>query len=139
MEIEYINKKHALLNFFSGVLKGCDIKNYEIFITTPFGTLSGTPDFRISDSIDDNLKFDNYLFNHNLVLSAYTNTIEKRLVKLANNPKISIEDEVFFPLISSDDVIVFNNVTLNSNGKTFHLPSFTLFTENILGISYIKK
>lgn len=138
MKIEHFNLKYSLLNFYSGVLKNYDTKDYDILITTTFGTLIGTPDFKFPEFSDETLKFDHYFYNHNLLLVSYTNLIEEKLIELNKNSKVPIEDEVFFSTIN-DEVVVLKNVTLNSNGKIFHLPSFTLFTESILGISYIEK
>lgn len=44
---------------------------------------------------------------------------------------------MFFPLIKDDEYIVVNDAVVYSNGTTFEVPSFTLFSDSILGISFI--
>ncbi|MCI7224387.1 MULTISPECIES: hypothetical protein [Fusobacterium] len=159
-----VKKIFSILFYYSFILKKYKVnKEFELFITTPFGALSGTLSFDGLSSELTNFSFNDFLNNNNLVLNTFfENILKERKQDLENcthaknkideikdiDEKIKYishfleENEALYEELKTEfkqeETVVFNDVTLYYPTK-IKLPSFTIFTKNILGISFIKK
>ncbi|MFR9019244.1 MAG: hypothetical protein ACLVH8_06035 [Fusobacterium sp.] len=135
MTFNYFHKKYALLFFYTNQLKKAGIKNYKVLITTPFGAVKGIPDFTIPTS--RKVDFFECVNNNNYLINNYLELAEQDHERIKNSKYIELDNECFFPLIKDDEYIVINDAVVYSNGTTFEVPSFTLFSDSILGISFV--
>lgn len=135
MTFNYFYKKYALLFFYTNQLKKADVKNYKVLITTPFGAVKGIPDFTIP--ISRKVDFFECMNNNNYLINNYLKLAEQDHERIKNSKYIELDGERFLPLIKDDEYIVINNAVVYSNGSTFEVPSFTLFSDSILGISFV--
>lgn len=140
-----MNKKDKELPINLGLLWHYSQKvgnSYKVLVTTPFGVLIGTPIFDTNLKLtetDKNFTISEACNNNQLLLQSYTDFIEEELQRRKKEISNGNKAIALLPLFESMgyfDAIAFKNVTLHSQGFTFELPSFTLFPEHILGISF---
>lgn len=114
--------------------------SHNLLIATPFGIITGEP--ILQESTDDckSPKTPKELAeNHFFLISKYDDFIFAPMIAFEQG-KISKDDFILRPPIDLySDVLILKDATLDSQGKTYHLPSITIFVESILGISFIPK
>ncbi len=130
MKIEHFNLKFSILFFYTNRLKESKYENCKVLITTPFGFVKGIPDFNIPTYLSHN-DFLECVCNNNFLIRDYmiASTQENELAKQ------STEDDICRPALKGDELVVIKDATIYSNGNTLQVDSFTLFIDEISGIS----
>lgn len=143
-----ISKKLALVKFYYDTLAKYDEYDindnfsYEIAILTPTGIISGKPTFHVYTKNTQDFRLIDFICDHNLILNDYNYSIEENYEKHIEKLKRRLVDEDAFlhcePL-EIGDTLVLRNATIHCGNKPIKVESITIFTENILGISFFKK
>lgn len=143
-----ISKKLALVKFYYETLQKYDDYNvndnlsYDIAVLTQSGLISGKPSFSLHTEDTKNLRLAHFICDHNLIMTDYLNFLEKDLekkLKQLEAKEISRDEFLLYEPLETDDTLVLKNVTIHNGNNSIKLESITIFSENILGISFIKK
>ena len=143
-----ISKKLALVKFYYETLEKYDgydeddNLSYDIAVLTQSGLISGKPSFSLHTENTENLRLAHFIGNHNLIMTDYLNFLEKdfeKKFKLLEAKKISRDEFLLYEPLETDDTLVLKNATIHNGNQSIKLESITIFSENILGISFIKR
>ena len=143
-----ISKKLALVKFYYETLEKYDDYNvddnlsYDIAILTQSGLISGKPSFSLHTEDTKNLRLAHFICDHNLIMTDYLNFLEKDLekkLKQLEAKEISRDEFLLYEPLETDDTLVLKNVTIHNGNNSIKLESITIFSENVLGISFIKR
>ena len=143
-----ISKKLALVKFYYETLQKYDDYNvndnlsYDIAVLTQSGLISGKPSFSLHTEDTKNLRLAHFICDHNLIMTDYLNFLEKDLekkVKQLEAKEISRDEFLLYEPLETDDTLVLKNVTIHNGNNSIKLESITIFSEKILGISFIKR
>ena len=143
-----ISKKLALVKFYYETLQKYDDYNvndnlsYDIAVLTQSGLISGKPSFSLHTEDTKNLRLAHFICDHNLIMTDYLNFLEKDLekkLKQLEAKEISRDEFLLYEPLETDDTPVLKNVTIHNGNNSIKLESITIFSENILGISFIKR
>ena len=143
-----ISKKLALVKFYYETLQKYDDYNvndnlsYDIAVLTQSGLISGKPSFSLHIEDTKNLRLAYFICDHNLIMTDYLNFLEKDLekkLKQLEAKEISRDEFLLYEPLETDDTLVLKNVTIHNGNNSIKLESITIFSENILGISFIKR
>ena len=143
-----ISKKLALVKFYYETLQKYDDYNvndnlsYDIAVLTQSGLISGKPSFSLHTEDTKNLRLAHFICDHNLIMTDYLNFLEKDLekkLKQLEAKEISRDEFLLYEPLETDDTLVWKNVTIHNGNNSIKLESITIFSENILGISFIKR
>lgn len=143
-----ISKKLALVKFYYETLQKYDNYNvndnlsYDIAVLTQSGLISGKPSFSLHTEDTKNLRLAHFICDHNLIMTDYLNFLEKDLekkLKQLEAKEISRDEFLLYEPLETDDTLVLKNVTIHNGNNSIKLESITIFSENILGISFIKR
>ncbi|MBF1200712.1 MAG: hypothetical protein HXM14_00710 [Fusobacterium periodonticum] len=143
-----ISKKLALVKFYYETLQKYDDYNvndnlsYDIAVLTQSGLISGKPSFSLHTEDTKNLRLAHFICDHNLIMTDYLNFLEKDLekkLKQLEAKEISRDEFLLYEPLETDDTLVLKNVTIHNGNNSIKLESITIFSENILGISFIKR
>ena len=143
-----ISKKLALVKFYYETLEKYDDYNvddnlsYDIAVLTQSGLISGKPSFSLHTEDTKNLRLTHFICDHNLIMTDYLNFLvkdfEKKLKQLEAK-EISRDEFLLYEPLETDDTLVLKNVTIHNGNNSIKLESITIFSENVLGISFIKR
>lgn len=143
-----ISKKLALVKFYYETLEKYDDYNvddnlsYNIAVLTQSGLISGKPSFSLHTEDTKNLRLAHFICDHNLIMTDYLNFLEKDLekkLKQLEAKEISRDEFLLYEPLETDDTLVLKNVTIHNGNNSIKLESITIFSENVLGISFIKR
>lgn len=143
-----ISKKLALVKFYYETLEKYDDYNvddnlsYDIAVLTQSGLISGKPSFSLHTEDTKNLRLTHFICDHNLIMTDYLNFLEKDLekkLKQLEAKEISRDEFLLYEPLETDDTLVLKNVTIHNGNNSIKLESITIFSENVLGISFIKR
>jgi hypothetical protein len=143
-----ISKKLALVKFYYETLEKYDDYNvddnlsYDIAVLTQSGLISGKPSFSLHTEDTKNLRLAHFICDHNLIMTDYLNFLEKDLekkLKQLEAKEISRDEFLLYEPLETDDTLVLKNVTIHNGNNSIKLESITIFSENVLGISFIKR
>ena len=143
-----ISKKLALVKFYYETLEKYDDYNvddnlsYDIAVLTQSGLISGKPSFSLHTEDTKNLRLAHFICDHNLIMTDYLNVLEKDLekkLKQLEAKEISRDEFLLYEPLETDDTLVLKNVTIHNGNNSIKLESITIFSENVLGISFIKR
>lgn len=143
-----ISKKLALVKFYYETLQkydDCNVNDnlsYDIAVLTQSGLISGKPSFSLHTEDTKNLRLAHFICDHNLIMTDYLNFLEKDLekkLKQLEAKEISRDEFLLYEPLETDDTLVLKNVTIHNGNNSIKLESITIFSENILGISFIKR
>ena len=143
-----ISKKLALVKFYYETLQKYDDYNvndnlsYDIAVLTQSGLISGKPSFSLHTEDTKNLRLAHFICDHNLIMTDYLNFLEKDLekkLKQLEAKEISRDEFLLYEPLETDDTLVLKNVTIHNGNNSIKLESITIFSENVLGISFIKR
>lgn len=143
-----ISKKLALVKFYYETLQKYDDYNvndnlsYDIAVLTQSGLISGKPSFSLHTEDTKNLRLAHFICDHNLIMTDYLNFLEKDLekkLKQLEAKEISRDEFLLYEPLETDNTLVLKNVTIHNGNNSIKLESITIFSENILGISFIKR
>lgn len=143
-----ISKKLALVKFYYETLQKYDDYNvndnlsYDIAVLTQSGLISGKPSFSLHTEDTKNLRLAHFICDHNLIMTDYLNFLEKDLekkLKQLEAKEISRDEFLLYEPLETDDTLVLKNVTIHNGDNSIKLESITIFSGNILGISFIKR
>ena len=143
-----ISKKLALVKFYYETLQKYDNYNvndnlsYDIAVLTQSGLISGKSSFSLHTEDTKNLRLAHFICDHNLIMTDYLNFLEKDLekkLKQLEAKEISRDEFLLYEPLETDDTLVLKNVTIHNGNNSIKLESITIFSENILGISFIKR
>lgn len=143
-----ISKELALVKFYYETLEKYDDYDiddnlsYDIAVLTQSGLISGKPSFSLHTEDTKNLRLTHFICNHNLIMTNYLNFLEKDLekkLKQLEAKEISRDEFLLYEPLETDDTLVLKNVTIHNGNNSIKLESVTIFSKNILGISFIKR
>lgn len=143
-----ISKKLALVKFYYETLQKYDDYNvndnlsYDIAVLTQSGLISGKPSFSLHTEDTKNLRLAHFICDHNFIMTDYLNFLEKDLekkLKQLEAKEISRDEFLLYEPLETDDTLVLKNVTIHNGNNSIKLESITIFSENVLGISFIKR
>ena len=143
-----ISKKLALVKFYYETLEKYDDYDednnlsYDIAVLTQSGLISGKPSFSLHTENTENLRLTHFIGDHNLIMTDYLNFLEKdfeKKFKQLEAKKISRDEYLLYEPLETDDTLVLKNATIHNGNQSIKLESITIFSENILGISFIKR
>ena len=148
--MEYdISKKLALVKYYYETLEKYDNYDiddnlsYDIAVLTQSGLISGKPSFSMPTENTENLRLADFISDHNFIITDYLSFLEKDLekkLKQLEAKEISRDEFLLYePLETDDDALVLKNATIHNGNKPIKLESITIFSQNILGISFIKR
>ena len=143
-----ISKELALVKFYYETLEKYDDYDvddnlsYDIAVLTQSGLISGKPSFSLHTENTKNLRLAHFICNHNLIMTDYLNFLEKDLekkLKQLEAKEISRDEFLLYESLETDDTLVLTNATIHNGNNPIKLESVTIFSKNILGISFIKR
>ena len=147
--MEYdISKKLALVKYYYETLEKYDNYDiddnlsYDIAVLTQSGLISGKPSFSVPTENTENLRLAHFISDHNFIITDYLSFLEKDLekkLKQLEAKEISRDEFLLYEPLETDDTLVLKNVTIHNGNNSIKLESITIFSENILGISFIKR